>query len=151
VVLGQDLSGVPQSAKKIVFPSDPAHEYFNALEGGFAAGSANPPAELLNALGKNDGIQVDAPTTVAANFATVNGVPHIYLSNFGGLVPGKVVVPTAATGIHVKVPTAMGDSLSFLPFLGVTQVVHGVKNGELVEFMLPSLERGAVVSITGQK
>jgi hypothetical protein len=151
VVLGQDVSGVPQSTKKIVFPSDPAHEYFNALESGFAAGSANPPAELLNALGKNDGIQVDAPPTVAANFATVNGAPHIYLSNFGGLVPGKVVVPTPATGIHVKVPAVMGDSLSLLPFLGETQVVHGVKNGGVVEFTLPPLERGAVISVTGKK
>ena len=151
VVLGQDVSGVPQSTKKIVFPSDPAHEYFNALESGFAAGSANPPAELLNALGKNDGIQVDAPPTVAANFANVNGARHIYLSNFGGLVPGKVVVPTPATGIHVKVPAVMGDSLSLLPFLGETQVVHGVKNGGVVEFTLPPLERGAVISVTGKK
>ncbi len=151
VVLGEDSSGVPQSSQKIMLPSDPAREYYNALESNFAAGSANPPAELLNALGRNDGIQVDAPPTVAANFATVNGAPHIYLANFGGLVPGKVVIPTPATGIHVKVPAAMGDSLSYLPFLGETQIVHGVKSGELVEFTLPPLERGAVVWVTGTK
>ena len=38
-------------------------------------------------------IKWNAPTTVAANFALVNGAPHVYLANFGGLVPGKVVVP----------------------------------------------------------
>jgi hypothetical protein len=150
VVLGQDVSGIPQSAQKVVLSPDPAHAYYDAVEKEFVAGSANPPAELLNALDKNDGIQVDAPTTVAANFATVNGTPHIYLANFGGLVPGKVVVPTPVT-IHVKVPPAMGDSLSFLPFLGEMQTVHGVKNGETVEFTLPPLERGAVVSVLGKK
>src|ERR1700687_5285944 len=72
VVLGEDSSGIPQSPQKIVLSSDPAREYYNALEAGFAAGSANPPQELLNALGANDGIQLDAPPTVAANFAMVN-------------------------------------------------------------------------------
>jgi hypothetical protein len=146
VVLGEDVSGIPQSTHKIVFPSDPARAYFNALESDFAAGSANPPRALLNALGGNDGIQLDAPTTVAANFAIVNGAPYMYLVNFGGLVPGKVVVPTPVNSIHVRVPAAMGDSLSYLPFLGKTQTVQGVKRGELIEFTLPSLERGAVVS-----
>jgi hypothetical protein len=151
VVLGEDVSGLPQSPHKIVLPSDPARAYFEALESGFATASANPPAELLGALGKNDGIQLDAPTTVAANFATVNGVPHIYLANFGGLVPGKVAVPIPENEIHVSVPAAMGESLSYLPFLGETQFVQGVKHGGQVEFALPPLERGAVVWVTGKK
>ena len=45
-----------------------------------------------------------------------------------------------------KVPAALGDSLSYLPFLGEAQTVRGVKRGELIEFALPPLERGAVVS-----
>jgi hypothetical protein len=87
---------------------------------------------------------------VAANFAIVNGTPHVYLANFGGLVPGKVVVPTPVK-IHVKVPAAMGNSLSYLPFLGEAQVVHGTKRGDKVEFTLPPLERGAVVSFGAKK
>ncbi len=149
VVLGEDVSGIPQSAQKVAFPDDPAGKYFNALERDFAAGSANPPRELLNALGSSDEIQVDAPPTVAANFAMVNGSPHMYLANFGGLVPDKIVVPTPVN-IHVKVPAAMGDSLSFLPFLGEAQTLHGVKRGEQIEFTLP-LERGAVVSFGAKK
>src|SRR5207237_9430962 len=82
VVLGEDSSGIPRSPQKIVLSSDPAREYYNALEAGFAAGSANPPQGLLNALGPNDGIQLDAPPIVAANFATVNGAQPIYLANF---------------------------------------------------------------------
>ena len=145
-VLGVDATGLPESAKKVVLATDPGKAYFNALEADFAAGSANPPKDLLDVFGPNNDIQLDAPATVAANFAIVNGSPHVYLANFGGLVPGKVVVPTP-TNIHVKVPAAMGDSLSYLPFLGEAQVVRGVKQGDKVEFTLPPLERGAVLSI----
>ena len=151
IVLGEDSSGILPSPKKVVLPSDPAQEYFQALASGFAVGSANPPKELLNALGGNDGMQIDAPTTVAANFAMVSGKPHVYLANFGGLVPGKIAVPTPVTGIHVRVPTAMGDSLTYLPFLGEKQIVRGVKRGNLMEFTLPPLERGAVVWVGEEK
>ena len=41
----------------------------------------------------------------------------------------------------------MGRSLSYLPFLGETQIVQGEKRGDRVEFLLPPLERGAVVSV----
>ena len=150
VVLGEDSSGIPESPKKVVLPSDPAQEYYHALEKDFAAGSANLPKELLNALGGRGDIQVDAPTTVAANFAMVRGTPHIYLANFGGLVPGKIAVPTPANGIQVRVPATMGNSLTYLPFLGEPHVVDGVKRGDLLEFTLPPLERGAVVWVTGQ-
>jgi hypothetical protein len=151
VVLGEDTSGVPESTQKIVLQADPARKYYNALESGFAAGSANPPMELLHALGSNEGIHVDAPPTVASNFAIVNGAPHAYLVNFSGLVPGKIAVPTPVNNIQVEVPVAMGDSLSYLPFLGETRTVHGVKRGELIEFTLPPLERGAVVSFGPEK
>ena len=152
IVLGEDFSGIRQSPQKVVLPSDPAREYFKALESDFAVGSTNPPTELLRDLGgTDDGIQLDAPPTVAANFAVSNGTPHLYLANFGGLVPGKVAVPTPVTGIHLRIPTAMGDSLTYLPFLGETQVLHGVKRGDLMEFTLPPLERGAVVWVMGQR
>ena len=150
VVLGVDATGLPPSAKKIVLANDPGKAYFKALESDFAAGSANPPKDLLDVLGTNNDIQLDAPATVAANFAIVNGTAHVYLANFGGLIPGKVVVPTPVN-IHVKVPAVMGDSLSYLPFLGDAQVVRGVKHGNKVEFTLPPLERGAVLSLGAKK
>jgi hypothetical protein len=145
IVLGTDATGLPQSAKKNVLANDPAKAYFNALESDFAAGSANPPKDLLDALGPNNEIQVDAPATVATNFSMVNGTPHIYMSNFGGLVPKKIVVPAPAN-IRVTASSKMGDSLSYIPFLGESQTVRGVKRGDRVEFTLPPLERGAIVS-----
>jgi len=146
VILGEDATGVPESAKKIVLSNDPGGAYFQSLESDFAAGSAKPPKELLDALRANQDIELNAPTTVAANFAIVSGTPHVYLANFGGLVPGKVVTPTPANNIKVNVPAAMGDSLSFLPFLGQAQVVRGAKRGDKIEFTLPPVERGVVLS-----
>lgn len=149
VVLGVDATGLPQSSNKVVLASDPGKAYFNALESDFAANSANPPKDLLDLLGKNRDIQLDAPPTVAATFAIVDGAPHIYVANFGGLVPGKVVVPIPVT-MRVRVPASMGDSVTVLPFLGEVKVARGVKRGENVEFALP-LERGAVLSFGPNK
>jgi len=144
VVLGTDATGLPTSALTTL-PTDPARTYYQALEHDFAYASANPPADFLNAIGEKGEMELEAPATVAANFGQVNGTPHMFLANFGGLVPGKVVVPAPVNGIRVKVPAANGTVLSFLPFLGEVQRLHGEKKGDKVEFALPPVERGAVV------
>lgn len=117
----------------------------HALEHDFAAGSQEPPDQLLRAIPSNGEIELEAPPTVAANFGSVNGAPHIFLANFTGLVPSKVAVPTAVNGIRVRIHATRGEGLTFLPFLGEAQVVHGEKKGDNVEFVLPALERGAIV------
>jgi hypothetical protein len=150
VVTGSDATGLSGSPKITRLASDPAGAYFAALEKDFEAGSSNPPTEFLKATRVNADIEVDAPATVAVNFGLVNGTPHIFLANFGGLVPSKVAIPTPAEGIRVKVPAAMGDAATFLPFLGESQALHGEKKGDKVEFVLPAVERGAVVSIRGR-
>ncbi len=93
---------------------------------------------------KNE-IEIEAPATVATNFARVDGTPHAYLANFGGLVPSKVAVPSPVSGIRVKIPAEMGESLAYLPFLGEKQVLRGTRHGDQVEFTLPTMERGAAI------
>jgi len=90
-------------------------------------------------------IELQAPPSVAANFGRVNGSPHVFLANFGGLVPNKVAVPEPAKGLTVKAPANLGDTLTFLPFLGEAQVVPGKKQNGQMEVPLPPVERGAVV------
>jgi hypothetical protein len=150
IVSGYDVTELPESAKRTHLAADPTGAYFAALEKDFAAGSSNPPAEFLNAARVDAEIEVDAPTTLAANFGSVNGTPHVFLANFGGLVPNKVVIPTAAKGIRVRVQAKVGDTASYLPFLGEAQVLKGTKNGDEVEFVLPDVERGAVVWLGGK-
>jgi hypothetical protein len=143
IVLGENTTGLTGSTVTIL--GDSAGAYLHALEHDFAAGSKEPPDQLLRAIPSNEDIELEAPSTVAANFGSVDGAPHLFLANFTGLVPSKVAVPTAVNGIRVRIPATRGEALTFLPFLGEAQVVHGEKKGDHVEFVLPAVERGAIV------
>jgi hypothetical protein len=148
VITGADVTGLPNSDAIVRFKDCPAKAYFDALEKDFPSGSQKPPTELLAAMDVKARIQVDAPTTVAANISRANGTPHIFLANFTGLVPGKIATQTPVSGIRIRVPAADGDTLAYLPFLGQTQMLHGTKHGGQFEFTLPPVERGAVVWTT---
>ena len=87
---------------------------------------------------------------MAANFGLVNGAAPIFFANFGGLIPQKVAVPSAAQGIRLGIPVAMGDSLGYLPFSGEVQILHGLKRENRIEFTPPPLQRGAVVGVVGE-
>ena len=147
VVLGTDVTGASHSSSNVALPSDPVKGFFFALEQDFAAASSKAPTDFLRAAKVQSDIELKAPPTVAANFALVNGKPHVFLANFGGLSPGKIAIPSPASGIHVTIPAAMGNSATYLPFLGEAQGLRGQKKGALVEFSLPAVERGAVVWI----
>jgi hypothetical protein len=150
VITGVDATGLPASPQVVRIPDCPAKTYFAELKRGFAGGIREMPKEFLQAVQSKSEIVVEAPATVAANFGQVNGAPHIFLANFGGLVPHKVATPTAAERIHIGIPAAMGDSLGYLPFLGEAQILHGVKEKNRIEFTLPPVQRGAVVWVGGK-
>jgi hypothetical protein len=151
VVTGADVTGLPASPRVLRIATCPAKSYFAELQLDFAAGIRKMPREFLQAIQIQSEMVVKAPPSVAANFGLVNGVPHVFLANFSGLVPGRVAIPSAAAGIRVGIPAAMGDSLGYLPFLGEAQILHGVKQEDRTEFTLPPVQRGAVVWVTGKK
>jgi len=144
IALGQNATGIPES-KTTVLRTDPMRDFYQALERDFADASRNPPEQFLDAIGSKSGITLDAPPSVVANYGLVNGTPHVYLVNFTGLIPSKVAVPSTVNGITVTIPASQGSALTFLPFLGEKQLLRGEKKGDSVEFVLPSLERGAVI------
>jgi hypothetical protein len=150
VILGADTTGIAVPDKISRLPTDPTAGFYTALLHDFAAASAAPPAAFLDAAAVETEVEVKAPPTVAANFGLVSGTPHIFLANFGGLIPSKVAVPEPAEGILVRIPATMGDTLVFLPFLGEERLVKGRKKDGQVEFMLPPVERGGVVWVAGK-
>jgi hypothetical protein len=150
VVTGADVTGLPASPQFVRMAACPAKAYFAELQRDFAGAILKMPKEFLQAIQSSSEIVVDAPASVAANFGRVQGAPHIFLANFGGLVPHKMAVPSAADGIRIGIPAAMGDSLGYLPFLGEAQTLHGVKQENRIEFTLPPLQRGAVVWVVGK-
>ena len=102
------------------------------------------PMEFLATLDTKSQLSVEAPSTMAANIAVVNGMPTIFLANFTGLVLHKIAVPTPLTTARISIPVADHRTLPVLPFLGEAQTVPGQRIGDRLVFSLPTLERGAI-------
>jgi hypothetical protein len=145
ILTGKNRTGFPPSPGVKEVAEDPGARYLANLEKDFTSGLATLPVDFLNEIHTTGTIQIDAPATIAINMALVDGTPHAFLANFAGLVPSKVAVPAPASGVRVSVPAKLGSSLAFLPFLGEMQVVKGVEKGQVTEFVLPAVDRGAVV------
>jgi len=149
VILGDAPAGVLSLEPTVRLDSTSTVGYFQSLGKDFAA--AKPPIDFLAAVTVDSEVTVDGPSTVAANLARVNGKAHIFLVNFGGLVPNKSAIPTPAKDAGVTVPAATSNTATFLPFLGEPQTLQGVLKDGKVEFLLPAVERGAVVRIEDKR
>jgi len=149
VITGHNVTGLATSERILAYEKCPASLYLDKLGRDFSSGSQEMPKELLHVLTVKSEMELDAPSTIAANFGLVDGSAHLFLANFGGLVPGKVATPTPAAGVRVRIPAALGNSLGYLPFLGQTQILHGTKQGDTMQFELPAIERGAAIWVIG--
>jgi len=145
IITGKNATGLAASQNVKEIHDDPGAQFLANLEEDFVAGLKTLPIDFLNEIHTTSAIEIDAPPTIAINMALVDGSPHAFLANFGGLVPSKIAKPAPASGIRVRVRGAQGKSLAFLPFLAEMQTIKGVAKGEETEFTLPALERGAVV------
>jgi len=147
VVTGENLTGLRGAPQVIELPDRPEKAYLQGLEKDFADGASRVPSALVDALDVNADVRIAASPFVAANIAAVDGKTTIYFANFGGLVPNKVGVPSAAQDVEVSVSEGKGETATFLPFLGEEKMVKGIVSGNRVIFSLPSIDRGAVVQI----
>lgn len=147
VVTGKNATGLRGESQVIEFPDRPEKIYLESLEKDFADGSSRVPTSLLDALNVNADVRIGASPFLAANIAAVDGKTTVYFANFGGLVPNKVGVPFAEQGVEVSVPAGKGETATFLPFLGEEKAVKGKVSCDRVIFILPPIERGAVVQI----
>jgi hypothetical protein len=144
VITGTDTTALGDAAGVKRIKECPGKARFDRLQKDFAAGSQDNPAAFLAAIDSRAEIEVEAPPTVAANIASVNGAPHIFLANFSGLVPRKIAVPTPQTNVRISIPDGKLRTLHVLPFLGEERSVHGERHEGRIVFVLPALERGAV-------
>jgi hypothetical protein len=145
VITGHNVTGLATSERILAYERCPASLYLDKLGKDFSGGLQEMPKEFLQALTVKSEMELDAPSTVAANFGLVDGSAHLFLANFAGLVPGKIATPTPVAGASVRIPAALGNSLAYLPFLGQTQILHGTKHGDSMQFELPAIERGAAI------
>ena len=82
---------------------------------------------------------------MATQIARVDGKVHIFFANFKGLVAGQNAVQTAEKGIRVSRAAASAGKAWFLPFLGEAQEVEGQRHDADLVFVLPDVQKGAVV------
>jgi len=149
VITGHNATGFTASGHILSLESCPASLYLGELEKNFIGGSQEMPMGFLTLMEVKSEIEIEAPPTLAVNFGQVNGTPHLFIANFNGLVPGKIATPTTVSGAKVNISGSMGNSLAYLPFLGQTQILHGTKHGDKMQFELPPIERGAVAWVVG--
>ena len=147
VVTGENLTGLRGAPQVIELPDRPEKAYLQGLEKDFADGASRVPSALVDALDVNADVRIAASPFVAANIAAVDGKTTIYFANFGGLVPNKVGLPSAAQDVEVSVPAGKSETATFLPFLGEEMTVKGKVSGDRMIFILPPIDRGAVVQI----
>lgn len=150
VVTGKNATGMRGEPQVLEFSSCPAKSYLEGLDKDLADGASRLPFALLDALDVNADVRIAASPYVAANVAAVDGKTTIFFANFAGLLPDKVAVPVAAQDVEVSVPAGKSDTATFLPFLGEEKTVKGrLSEGRMI-FVLPAIERGAVVQIVAR-
>ena len=151
VITGQDVTDLPSSPQIVHFSDCPGKTYLAGLQQDFTQGSKHLPEDFLHAFDTQNEVQITAPATVATNVSRLDGSIHVFLANFGGLVPSKVATPTHATGIVVSWPASEGSSMTYLPFLGERHTLSGVKKNDRMEFSLRAVDRGAIVWAEGKR
>ena len=144
VVTGTDATGL--AAETLTrFPECPGRAYLADLQKDFGKTDPSERADLLSALAPDSPVRVEASASVATQIARVDGKIHIFFASFKGLVAGRNAVQTAERRIRVTVPAANAGKAWFLPFLGEAQAVEGQRHDANLVFVLPDVQKGAVV------
>jgi hypothetical protein len=126
------------------FPDSPEVRYNDRAKRNFyGADSASEPA-FLHAIATVSDVTVDAPPDVVVHEARIGGRSYLFLQNFAGLEPGQNETPSVRHDIRITVKGHAGSTLHVLPLLGTESEVVGKHSGEVVQYDLPPLERGAV-------
>jgi hypothetical protein len=148
IVTGADATGLGSSSAVRRFPECPGRAYVTRLENDFERTRPSTAADIMDALPDQE-VRVEASSWVTTDIARVGSKLHIFFANFAGLAGGQNAVQTPQTGIRVSVPADAGDKAWFLPFLGEAVELRGQRQGGEVVFVLPAIQKGAVVSFEG--
>ena len=145
VVTGSDATGLAASDSIVRFPNCPGRAYEEALLRDFEHTSPISQQKFLDALGTSEAVRIEAPSQLATSIArTADGHINCFFANFTGLRAGSNPIQIPQNGIKVTIQSKAGNEGYVLPFLGETQLLHGVRNQDFVTFTLPPIAKGAV-------
>jgi hypothetical protein len=145
VITGKDATSLPTAQNVTRFASCPGKAYNAALEKDFDSASPDSQQGFLNALQGGTAVQIKAGPHVATSIAnTSDGHTNVFFANFAGLVGGSNPIQTPQNGVEVSLRSESSNKGFFLPFMGESQEVKGIRHGDTVTFTLPAITRGAV-------
>jgi hypothetical protein len=145
VVTGDDATGLGASAQVARFPACPGKAYEAALEQDFEHASPDSEQSFLNTLKGGDTLHVAASSQLATSVSrTSDGHINCFFANFSGLRGGSNPIQTVQSGVEVTVNSASDGKGFFLPFLGETQPLKGIRGQGSITFKLPPISKGAV-------
>jgi alpha-galactosidase len=150
VVTGMDATNLDASPTLKRFAECPGKAYLDELERDFEKSDPSTAKEFIAALAPDSTVRIEASSSIATQIARVDGMLHVFLANFKGLAPKKSAVQTPERGIRISVPAGETGKAWFLPFLGEARVVQGQPRGGDMIFVLPDVEKGAVVWFDGR-
>jgi hypothetical protein len=145
VISGADGAGLGSSQNVVRLPDSPGKAYNAALEKDFEHASPDSQHAFFESLQSGDAVRIKAGPHVATSIArTSDGHINCFFANFAGLRGGSNPVQTPQTGVEVSVRSKGEGKGFFLPFLGDVQTVKGGRHGDLIDFALPPITKGAV-------
>ena len=150
-ITGADVTKFPDSSKITRAASSTGSTHLSRLEKDFMQASQSLQLELLASLPPDPTLRIEASPYVVCYVAKVDGKPHFYLSNFAGIVPHHNVRPTPESAARIVVTASSHTTLTFVPFLGTEQTLHGERSGNQLIFHLPPFDRGAVAWLNDSK
>ena len=145
LVYGTDPTQLTPRENIIRDPSDPGKSYMAALEKDFEHGTSGLERSFAASLSPQAKVRVQSSAAVATNIAKVDGKLCVFMANFKGLRGHENPVQTPENGARIVFEDESVKKLTFLPFLGEALTLTGTKQGQKTIFVLPRIEKGAVV------
>jgi hypothetical protein len=145
IINGADVTGFGDVKNVVRFAEDPGAAYNAELEKDFEHARPESQQKFLASLQGSNEVTIKAGVHVVTSIArTTDGHLNVFLANFDGLQAGMNPVQTPQTGVEVSVASTSKGNGFFLPFLGETQPIRGVRRGDSMVFALPAITKGAV-------
>lgn len=144
VVTGESAITFDAAPNVVRFPQCPGKAYNVALAADFDHTNPQMQQTFLDSLAPTHSVEVSASPFVAASISEVDGVTHVFLANFAGLVGNKNSVQTPQTDVSITLPASADSSGYFLPFMGGVQKLDGTQANGRTTFRLPPVPKGAV-------
>ena len=147
VVVGKEPSGFSDLPRLTRVHDDPAR-YLQRAGPNLEITPDDAEQKFIGSLG-GDAVEVRASPLVATQIAEVDGKVHVFLANFKGLRSKENAQQTPETGAQITVRGRVKGH--FLPFLGDEQSLPGKFEKGRTQFILPAIQKGAVVWFEAEK